>query len=28
MAGYFHLSKKENDGWKGLEPDPSWELGL
>jgi len=28
MAGYFHLSKKENDGWKGMEPDPSWELGL
>ncbi len=28
MAGYFHLSKKEDDGWKGMEPDPSWELGL
>lgn len=27
MAGYFHLSKKENEGWKGMEPDPSWELG-
>lgn len=28
MAGYFHLSKKEDEGWKGMEPDPSWELGL
>ncbi len=27
MAGYFRLSKRKNDGWKGMEPDPSWELG-
>ncbi|HJV33141.1 MAG TPA: tRNA (adenosine(37)-N6)-threonylcarbamoyltransferase complex transferase subunit TsaD [Patescibacteria group bacterium] len=27
MAGYFRLSKKKQDGWKGMEPDPSWELG-
>lgn len=28
MAGYFKLSKKKRDAWKGMEPDPSWELGL
>ena len=27
MAGYFRLSKKKQDGWEGMEPDPSWELG-
>ena len=28
MAGYFRLSKKKKDAWKGMEPDPSWELGI
>ena len=28
MAGHFRLSKKQEDGWQGMEPDPSWELGL
>ena len=27
LAGYFRLAKKKRDGWKGMEPDPSWELG-
>lgn len=33
MAGYFQLSRslspraKSRGGWKGMEPDPSWELG-
>ena len=28
MAGAFALSKKKKDAWKGMEPDPSWELGI
>ncbi len=28
MAGYFRLSKKKQDTWKGMEPDPNWELGI
>lgn len=27
MAGHFRLSKGKHDAWKGMEPDPSWELG-
>lgn len=28
MAGYFRLSKKKSDPWKGMEADPAWELGI
>lgn len=28
MAGYFRLSKKKSDPWKGMLADPAWELGL
>lgn len=28
MAGFFRLSKKKHDAWKGMEADPAWELGL
>lgn len=27
MAGAFRFARKRHDDWKGMEPDPSWELG-